>query len=130
VVGYVFARNHELLELNLASVSLIMSCVLLTIPLFFSGIVFSTLIGRAEVNISTALAYNLIGALFGGVMEYNSMYFGFAFLYLLAMAFYLMAWAFSSEPVAEGAQPGVLPRGSLVKAMGAQIRSVFTVLGL
>ena len=54
------------------------SCVLLTIPMFFSGIVFSTLIGKAKVNISTALAYNLMGALFGGLMEYNSMYFGFA----------------------------------------------------
>ena len=74
-----------------------MSCVLLTIPLFFSGIVFSTLISRAKVNISTALAYNLIGALFGGVMEYNSMYFGFAFLYLLALGFYFLAWAFSQS---------------------------------
>jgi hypothetical protein len=33
--------------------------------------------------------------LFGGLMEYNSMYFGFAFLYLLAMGFYFLAWAFS-----------------------------------
>jgi len=71
------------------------SCVLLTLPLFFSGFVFSTLIGKAEVNISTALAYNLMGALFGGLMEYNSMYFGFAFLYLLAIGFYFLAWAFS-----------------------------------
>jgi hypothetical protein len=31
------------------------------------------------------------GALFGGVIEYNSMYFGFAFLYLLA-------WVFSLKP--------------------------------
>jgi hypothetical protein len=36
-----------------------------------------------------------MGALFGGVMEYNSMYFGFAFLYLLALGFYGLAWAFS-----------------------------------
>jgi hypothetical protein len=36
-----------------------------------------------------------MGALFGGVMEYNSMYFGFAFLYLLALGFYALAWAFS-----------------------------------
>jgi hypothetical protein len=28
-------------------------------------------------------------------MEYNSMYFGFAFLYLLALGFYGLAWAFS-----------------------------------
>jgi len=59
--------------------------------------VFSTLIGKAEINISTALAYNLMGALFGGLMEYNSMYFGFAFLYLLAIGFYFLSWVFSWE---------------------------------
>ena len=58
---------------------------------------FSSLIGDAKINISTAFAYNLIGALFGGVMEYNSMYFGFAFLYLLALGFYFLAWAFSRK---------------------------------
>jgi hypothetical protein len=35
---------------------------------------------QARINISTAFADNLMGALFGGVMEYNSMYFGSAFL--------------------------------------------------
>jgi hypothetical protein len=38
-----------------------------------------------------------MGALFGGLMEYNSMYFGFAFLYLLAIAFYALSWVFSFE---------------------------------
>ena len=71
------------------------SCVVLTVPLFFAGIIFSSLIGEAKINISTAFAYNLTGALFGGVMEYNSMYFGFAFLYLPALGFYSLAWAFS-----------------------------------
>jgi hypothetical protein len=40
-----------------------------------------------------------MGALFGGLMEYNSMYFGFAFLYLLAIGFYGLAWAFSLRPL-------------------------------
>ena len=95
LVGYFYARNHEMIAFSSPLASLMVSCVLLTIPLFFSGIVFSTLIGRAIVNISTALAYNLMGALFGGLMEYNSMYFGFAFLYLLAIGFYFLAWTFS-----------------------------------
>jgi spermidine synthase len=95
LIGYVYARNHALFALASPSLNLAVSCVLLTLPLFFSGFVFSTLIGKAEVNISTALAYNLMGALFGGLMEYNSMYFGFAFLYLLAIGFYFLAWAFS-----------------------------------
>jgi hypothetical protein len=41
-----------------------------------------------------------MGALFGGLMEYNSMYFGFSFLYLLAMAFYFLAWMCSWNPAA------------------------------
>ena len=65
---------------------------------------FSSLIAKPGQNISTALAYNLMGALFGGLMEYNSMYFGFAFLYLLAMGFYGLAWVFSLEPSAAAAR--------------------------
>jgi hypothetical protein len=39
------------------------------------------------------MAANLLGAMAGGLLEYNSMYFGFRFLYLLAMALYAVAWA-------------------------------------
>jgi spermidine synthase len=112
LVGYFYARNHELVALASPLANLMVSCVLLTVPLFFSGIVFSTLIGKAEVNISTALAYNLMGALFGGLMEYNSMYFGFAFLYLLAIGFYFLSWVFSWEfaPAWMRQRPRVLGR--------------------
>jgi spermine/spermidine synthase len=99
-VGYFAARDHSLFAFTSPLLSLVVACVLLTVPLFFSGFVFSGLIGRGGINISTALAYNLMGALFGGLMEYNSMYFGFAFLYLLAMGFYVLAWAFSVQPAA------------------------------
>jgi Spermine/spermidine synthase domain len=99
LIGYLYASNHALLAFGTPAVALAASCVLLTLPLFFSGFVFSTLILKAEVNISTALAYNLMGALFGGLMEYNSMCFGFAFLYLLAIGFYFLAWAFSWNTV-------------------------------
>ena len=60
---------------------------LLTGPVFFSGIVFSTLLSRAP-NISRALSANLFGALVGGLLEYNAMLFGFGFLYLLALGLY------------------------------------------
>jgi spermidine synthase len=61
--------------------------VLLTCPLFFSGIVFSTLLSRAA-EASSALGMNLLGAMAGGVLEYNSMYFGFQSLYWLAVVLY------------------------------------------
>ena len=70
----------------------IASAALLTSPLFFSGIVFSTLLGTRGA-IAAVMAANLLGAMAGGLLEYNSMYFGFRFLYLLAMVLYAIAWA-------------------------------------
>jgi hypothetical protein len=95
LVGYGLATSHGQWTFGPPLMQLALSCLVLTIPLFFAGIIFSSLIGEARINISTAFAYNLMGALFGGVMEYNSMYFGFAFLYLLALGFYSLAWVFS-----------------------------------
>jgi len=43
-----------------------------------------------------------MGALFGGVMEYNSMYFGFAFL-ICWRGILVLAWAFSWKA---GVRPG------------------------
>jgi len=59
--------------------------------MFFSGIVFSTLL-RSRGAVSGLLAMNLLGAMCGGLLEYNSMYFGFQFLYLLAAGLYLLAF--------------------------------------
>jgi hypothetical protein len=61
--------------------------IVLTAPLFFSGIVFSSLLSRTG-DIAGAMAMNLLGAMCGGLLEYNSMYFGFQFLYWMAMALY------------------------------------------
>jgi len=61
--------------------------LLLTSPLFFSGIVFSTLLKR-QGEISGVMSANLFGAMCGGLLEYNSMYFGFRFLYLMAGGLY------------------------------------------
>jgi hypothetical protein len=73
----------------------------LTCPLFFSGIVFSTLIAGTDA-LAGAMALNLLGAMCGGLLEYNSMYFGFRFLYWLALALYLAA-ALASASLRKGA---------------------------
>ena len=41
------------------------------------------------------MAANLFGAMCGGLLEYNSMYFGFQFLYWLAAALYAAAFVTS-----------------------------------
>lgn len=61
--------------------------VILTMPMFFSGIVFSTLLADTK-DVAAALATNLLGAMAGGLLEYNSMYFGFQFLYWIAIGLY------------------------------------------
>ena len=97
LVGYVYARNHALIEFGspLGKPAGELRATNDSDVLLRHRVL--GLIGRAKVNISTALAYNLMGALFGGLMEYNSMYFGFAFLYLLAIGFYSLAWVFSRK---------------------------------
>ncbi|MGB8627883.1 MAG: hypothetical protein WCD69_00625, partial [Xanthobacteraceae bacterium] len=43
-------------------------------------------------RISGIMAVNLMGAIVGGLLEYNSMYLGFQALYLLAMVCYVLAF--------------------------------------
>jgi spermidine synthase len=81
--------------------------LLLTCPLFFSGLVFSTLLSRAG-EASSALGMNLLGAMVGGVLEYNSMYFGFQSLYWLAVALYAAGLVmYLSGAVLEIERPGI-----------------------
>ena len=88
-IGYALATRGGLPHAGI-SAKLFM-VVILTCPLLFSGIVFSTLLAGAE-DIASVLAYNLMGAMLGGLLEYNSMQFGFAFLYLIALGLYAAAW--------------------------------------
>jgi hypothetical protein len=37
------------------------------------------------------MAMNLLGTMCGGILQYNPMYFGFRFLYVLALGLYLAA---------------------------------------
>ena len=50
-----------------------------------------------EKTVSIALSSNILGAIFGGLIEYNSMYFGFRSLYILGFLMYLAAFLFSKE---------------------------------
>jgi spermidine synthase len=60
-------------------------------PVGFSGLVFSTLLKKVD-DVGSAMSYNILGAMLGGMLEYNSMRFGFSALYLIAMGLYALAW--------------------------------------
>lgn len=68
--------------------------LLLTLPLFFAGFVFSSEL-KASPSVAVALSSNLLGAMLGGFLEYNAMYFGYRSLYVLAMAMYGLAFVFA-----------------------------------
>ena len=61
------------------------------LPVLFAALIFSTLL-RDRTDATRALAFNLLGAIIGGVLEYSSMALGIKALYLLAAAIYLAAW--------------------------------------
>ena len=69
---------------------LVMTTVL-TLPLFFSGFAFSSELKKGS-SVATALYSNLLGAMLGGFLEYNSMYFGFRSLYFFCIFMYILAF--------------------------------------
>ena len=65
--------------------------LVLTMPLFFAGLIFSSALAAGS-DIGDALSANLFGAMLGGFLEYNSMYWGYSSLYPLGMGLYLLAY--------------------------------------
>jgi spermidine synthase len=69
----------------------IASMVLLSLPLFFSSMIFSEAM-RRHGEATGPLSSNLFGSVAGGIMEYASLWWGIKSLYILATAVYLGAW--------------------------------------
>jgi spermidine synthase len=72
--------------------------LLLTMPIFFSGLAFSNEI-LINKNMQNVISSNIFGALFGGLLEYNSMYFGYSALYFLAAIIYMLAYFFTKSKI-------------------------------
>ena len=66
------------------------AAVLYALPVFFAGMIFSTLLARAA-SPGAALGANLCGAVFGGLLEYLSMILGLRAVAMLALVIYLLA---------------------------------------
>jgi SAM-dependent methyltransferase len=90
LVGSYLFPFHRLLALPPTSAT-VACAVVLTLPVLFSGVVFSALL-RDETEPSRALASNLFGAIFGGFAEYLSMMAGNRAMALLALCLYVTAY--------------------------------------
>ena len=94
IIGYyLFTQGAATMS---SSVNKIIMPIILTLPILFSGIAFSKELLKLQ-SISQALSSNILGAMLGGFLEYNSMYFGFSSLYILAGAIYISAFLFSTS---------------------------------
>lgn len=66
---------------------------LVGLPVFFAAWIFAILF-RDHPAPARALAYNILGATVGGILEYSSLALGIKALYLVAAVMYLAAWLF------------------------------------
>ncbi len=67
------------------------STLLLSLPIFFAGLIFSESLRQAGET-AKPLASNLSGSVTGGVLEYGSLLWGIKSLYVIAAIVYLGAW--------------------------------------
>ena len=74
--------------------------LLVGLPVLFAAVVFATLFRETE-DAARALAFNVMGAVCGGVLEYSSMVFGIKALYLIAGLAYAGAWLSARRYAAE-----------------------------
>lgn len=93
VLGFLYSH----FSINLKFEEIILP-LLLTMPIFFSGLAFSNEI-LINKNMQNVISSNIFGALFGGLLEYNSMYFGYSALYFLAAIIYMLAYFFTKSKI-------------------------------
>ncbi|WP_058867903.1 class I SAM-dependent methyltransferase [Chloracidobacterium thermophilum] len=88
----------------------ILGGLLFALPVFFAGIIVSTLLKRAK-DVPGALGSNILGSVVGGCLEYLSMYAGLRKMTLLAIALYLTAYLIVARQTAQPeAAEAALPR--------------------
>jgi hypothetical protein len=68
----------------------ILGSLMVGLPVLFAALIFSTLL-RRRVDATRALAFNLLGAVVGGLLEYSSMAGGIKALYIVAAVAYVGA---------------------------------------
>jgi spermidine synthase len=69
------------------------SCSLVFAPILFAAVIFAVWF-RQSREPNQDFGINVMGAMIGGLAEYTSMLWGFRYVVLVALAFYLLSWGF------------------------------------
>ena len=89
VTNYLFPI-HILLSMGWV-MRLLSSMILMALPIFFAAFIFAHSYKQTP-DTDLAFASNLLGAVFGGLLEYSSLVIGFRGLFLVALAIYLLSY--------------------------------------
>jgi spermidine synthase len=81
---------HHYLPQSNEHAGALVATLLATLPIAFSGVVFSTLF-RSAKSVGMAMSANILGALVGGAMEYFALWLGYEALYVMAIFVYALA---------------------------------------
>ncbi len=65
--------------------------LMVALPIFFSSILFAAIF-KTRGHPAQSLGFNVLGAVFGGLLEYSSMVLGTKSLYLVSLVLYLIAY--------------------------------------
>ncbi|MBX9951558.1 MAG: hypothetical protein K2Y39_20475 [Candidatus Obscuribacterales bacterium] len=74
-----------------------------SLPMFMAGLIFSTCFNQSE-SARRSLAFNLLGAVFGALLEYLSTYIGVSGLVVVAAILYFCSWLFYVGSTAKSGQ--------------------------
>jgi spermine/spermidine synthase len=85
-----YLRFNTLQLVRSPTISLTLDLIFLAVPVFFAGTLFAIFLERAD-GPASALGYNLLGVMVGGVLEYSSMAWGINNLNLVCVAVYAAA---------------------------------------
>ncbi len=92
VLAYVFPLNA--LNVFAPALRAVISMILVSLPLFFAGLIFSESLRRTGET-AGPLASNLSGSVVGGILEYGAIWWGIKSLYVIAAIVYAGALAAS-----------------------------------
>jgi len=82
----------DLLNQENFAFKLLLSALYIAIPVFFSSLIFGINFRRESADASLCLAWNMLGSIFGGIIEYGSMIYGLKSLALFALCIYLLSY--------------------------------------
>lgn len=95
ISAYYFNLDAINIENDIAKT--ILASVFISVPIIFASLIFLLNFKNSGKNASYFLASNMIGSVFGGLLEYISMIYGLKFLYIIVLIIYFLSFILSKN---------------------------------